>query len=300
MILPVDKILNVISPIEYIGDTEVEISELLPANSDLHNSNSLTWLNDKHLYLVSKIKFGVIICSNNLERSQINSGCGYIIVENPRLAFAKVIDSFFKKTHKPEINTSAKIHKSAVVGKNVGIGHNVIIEPDCIIGDNSSIDHNTVIKSGTVIGNNVKIGCNCTIGGTGFGYEKNENGDYILINHIGNVVLEDYVEVGNNTCIDRAVLGSTTLKVNSKVDNLVHIAHGVELGKNSMAIANSMIAGSTIIGANVWVAPSASVINGIRIDDEAIIGMAAMVKKPVKKGQVIVGNPGRDISERHK
>jgi UDP-3-O-[3-hydroxymyristoyl] glucosamine N-acyltransferase len=109
-------------------------------------------------------------------------------------------------------------------------------------------------------------------------------------------VIEDGVEIGNNTTIDRAVLGSTFIRKNSKIDNLVHIAHGVEIGENSLIIANAMVAGSTSIGRNVWVAPSASIINKISVGDNSIIGMGAVVVRSVSEGQTIVGNPGKDIA----
>ncbi len=90
---------------------------------------------------------------------------------------------------------------------------------------------------------------------------KNEEGKYSIIPHMGNVVIKNQVEIGNNTCIDRAVLGSTIINENVKIDNLVHISHGVSLGANSLIIANTMIAGSSIIGENVWVSPSSSILN---------------------------------------
>jgi UDP-3-O-[3-hydroxymyristoyl] glucosamine N-acyltransferase len=154
-----------------------------------------------------------------------------------------------------------------------------------------------VIKKNTVIEANSSVGCNCTIGGVGFGYEKNSDGDFELIPHIGNVVLKNNVEVGNNTTIDRAVLGSAILHENVKVDNLVHIAHGVQIGRNSMIIANFMIAGSVIIGENSWIAPSSSILYKVVIEENVTVGLGAVVLKNVPKGDVIVGNPGRKLNK---
>jgi UDP-3-O-[3-hydroxymyristoyl] glucosamine N-acyltransferase len=157
------------------------------------------------------------------------------------------------------------------------------------------IDSNTVIKKGTIIGNRVKIGANNTIGGVGFGYEKNEAGAYEVMPHIGNVIIEDDVEIGNNTAIDRAVLGSTLIRRNAKIDNLVHIAHGVEIGENTLVIAHAMVAGSVKVGKNVWIAPASAILNKIQVGDESTIGMGAIVLKEVSPGQTVVGNPARDI-----
>jgi UDP-3-O-[3-hydroxymyristoyl] glucosamine N-acyltransferase len=143
----------------------------------------------------------------------------------------------------------------------------------------------------------VKVGCNCTIGGTGFGYEKDENGEFQLIPHLGNVVLEDYVEIGNNTCIDRAVLGSTILEENVKVDNLVHIAHGVKVMRNSVVIANAMVAGSVVIGENSWISPSVSILNQKKVGNNALVGLGAVVIKDVEDNDIIVGNPGKSIKK---
>lgn len=127
----------------------------------------------------------------------------------------------------------------------------------------------------------------------GFGYEKNEQGDYEVLPHIGNVIIKDNVEIGNNNCIDRAVLGSTILHKNVKVDNLVHIAHGVVIDENSLIIAHAMIGGSTEIGKNVWVSPGALIINKLKVEDNSLIGMGAVVVRKVDKNTVVAGNPAK-------
>jgi UDP-3-O-[3-hydroxymyristoyl] glucosamine N-acyltransferase len=107
--------------------------------------------------------------------------------------------------------------------------------------------------------------------------------------------MEEYVEIGNNTCVDRAVMGSTFLRKNVKVDNLVHIAHGCDIGENSLVIANAMVAGSVQMGKNCWIAPSSSILNKVKIAHDATIGMGAVILKDVQKGEVVVGNPGKVI-----
>jgi UDP-3-O-[3-hydroxymyristoyl] glucosamine N-acyltransferase len=152
-----------------------------------------------------------------------------------------------------------------------------------------------VIKSNTIIGNNVTIGCNCTIGGAGFGYEKNEVNEYKFMPHLGGVKISDNVNVGDNCSIDKGVLENTFIGEGVKIDNLVHIAHGVQIGSNSLIIANTMIGGSASIGKNVWVAPSASLINKIKIGDAAIIGMGAVVIKDVDNSTTVAGNPAKPL-----
>jgi UDP-3-O-[3-hydroxymyristoyl] glucosamine N-acyltransferase len=298
MSIKVKDILAKIDYIKFIGDEQSLIEKPVGLNGENSNPNVLMWVNAKNISLLEQIKAGTIIVPKEALKVKMNADCQIIWVENPRRAFMQVLNDFFVKEKVHAIAANATIHSSVKLGKNVGIGSNVVIEENCEIGDNTTIDHNTVIKENTIIGKNVIIGSNNTIGGAGYGYEKNEEGQFEFIPHLGNVVIKDLVEIGNNTCIDRAVLGSTILDQNVKVDNLVHIAHGVHAGLNSMIIANSMIAGSVKIGANAWIAPSASILNQKSIGDNALIGMGAVVLKNVPEGKIFIGNPARDLKER--
>lgn len=291
----ITDILNGISYIKFVGNKQALVS--IPAPLDVKNEDPtiLMWVNEANMLLLDKVTAGTIICGEAF--TNYIDTCNYIVVDGPRLAFKQVVEKFFMPAYLPGISSTAQIHPTAVVGNRVSIGHHVVVEENCVINDGCSIGHNTVLHQNTQLGNNVKIGCNNTIGGVGFGYEKDIDGEYSLIPHIGNVVIKDNVEIGNNSCIDRAVLGSTTLHENVKVDNLVHIAHGVSIGKNSLIIANAMVAGSTIIGENVWFAPSASVLNKKTIANNAVIGMGAVVVKNVNEGEVIIGNPGKPLAK---
>jgi UDP-3-O-[3-hydroxymyristoyl] glucosamine N-acyltransferase len=294
--MKVKDIVNALGPARLIGRGEqavVKVVQLDPSNA---GEGNLSWCSDKNRELLGRISSGIIICSTNIRKEEMNEGCTYIAVENPRLAFLKVVSEFFSHDETEyRIEDTARIHPSAKISGNVRIGHNVVIEENVVIGEYSVINSNTVIHRDTKIGSRVKIGANNTIGGVGFGYEKDEQGNYIFIPHIGNVVIEDSVEIGNNTCIDRAVLGSTILRKNVKVDNLVHIAHGVEVGENSLIIANAMVAGSVKIGKDAWIAPSASILNKKLVGDDALVGMGAVVLKDVPAGDIVAGSPARSI-----
>lgn len=292
----IKNIIELISPIVVIGNTSIKVSNAIQLNEANNSPDVIMWVSAKNIHKLSKLQAGVVLCPNlELEKKD---NCTYIICENPRLAFQKVLSTFFLPPREYGISTSAFIDPSVKLGLDSFIGHNVVIEANCIIGDNVSIGHNTVIKKDTIIGNNVIIGSNNIIGGIGFGYEKDETGEYVIIPHLGNVIIKDKVEIGSNTCIDRAVLGHTVLEENVKVDNLVHIAHGVKIGKNSLIIANAMVAGSVEIGQNVWVAPSSSILNGLKVDDNALIGLGAVVVKNVAKDVIIIGNPGKALEKR--
>ena len=301
MKLSVLKILTTLSKAEFIGNKSHEINQIISLNEliDIENQHQyLTWCSLKNQNLLSSLKNATIICDKKTETLYLkNKNCNFILVDNPRIAFKTILTDFFvtNTSHICKIESTAIIDKSVILGNNISIGHNVIIEKNVKIGDNCQIKHNSILHENSIVGNNVKIGCNCTIGGLGFGYELNEKGEYEFIPHIGNVIIEDNVEIGNNTCIDKAVLGSTKIMRNVKIDNLVHIAHGAKIGENSLIIANSVIAGSSTIGKNVWVAPSANIKNNLTIGDNSIIGIGAVVLKNVSNNVTIIGNPGREL-----
>jgi len=272
--------------------------------------NSIGWCSDKNIDLLGSLTQGNVIVSNEVYRNitfgasfagaKLHNDVYLIPVDNPRHAFLKVLQAFFvEQPVLGEINSSAQIDSSVRINRNtVNIAANVVIEKGCSIGENVIIGANSVIKTDTIIEDGCKIGANCTIGGIGFGYELNEENSYELMPHIGNVYLKKNVEIGNNVCIDRAVMGSTLLSENVKVDNLVHIAHGVQIGKNSLIIANSMIAGSVEIGENVWVSPSASIRQKLIIDNDALIGMGAVVVKNVDSSSIVAGNPAKPFPKK--
>jgi len=293
--MKVKEILESIKYIKFIGDQNIEIERVVSITEIGNVLNAISWCNDNNSELLKNcVSTSVIIISNNIE-IESNQFKNYIIVENPRRTFQEILINFFMETRKAQRSPTAVIDSSSVYGDNVFIGHNVVIEANCKIGNNVAILHNTIIFKGTIIGNNVTIGANNTIGGVGFGYEKNNSGDFELIPHIGNVIIKDKVDIGNNTCIDKAVLGSTIIEENVKIDNLVHIAHGVHVGRNSVVIANAMVAGSVNIGENSWIAPSASILNKKNIGTNSLVGLGAVVTKDVEDNTIVAGNPAKFI-----
>lgn len=295
MMISLKEILNSIDYIDYQGAKELIINEVVSLDFINGKDNAISWCNDKNLNKLEKVNSSSLIIVSKFVNSEVVDRLNCIIVDNPRRTFQEVLLKFFTKKREAKINKTAFIDKDCILGNNVFIGYNVVIENKCTIGENVVILHNTVILEGTIIGDNVVIGSNNTIGGIGFGYEKTDIGDFKLIPHIGNVVIGDNVDIGNNTCIDRAVLGSTILEENVKVDNLVHIAHGVKVGRNSVVIANAMVAGSVNIGENSWIAPSSSIINKKSVGDNALVGLGAVVTKNVESNTIVAGNPAKFI-----
>jgi UDP-3-O-[3-hydroxymyristoyl] glucosamine N-acyltransferase len=238
----------------------------------------------------------------------------YIEVPEPDKAFAKIIVKFFTPEIKLEgIDKTASIDSSVEVGNGASIGKNVVISAGCKIGNNVKIFHNTVILENvdidddSIIYQNVSIRENCkvgkrvivhansVIGSDGFGYYNDEQGAFQKIPQIGNVVLEDDVEIGSNVSIDRAALGSTILKRGVKVDNLVQIAHNVSIGEDSAIASQTGISGSTKIGKHVLLAGQVGLAGHIEITDNVILYAKSGISTNITKPGTYFGYPAKDI-----
>ena len=240
-----------------------------------------------------------------------------IRVENSYHAFAKLLEVYNQiknnKTgiEKPSfISASAKICKNvyvcafAYIGDNSIIGDNTKVFPQSYIGDNAVIGANCTLFSGVKIYSDCKIGNYVTlhsgviVGGDGFGFAPNSEGNYNKVPQIGNVVIEDHVEVGASTTIDRATLGSTIIRKGVKLDNLIQVAHNVEIGENTVIAAQSGIAGSTKIGANCMIGGQVGIVghltiaNGVKIAAQSGIGNSI-----TKEGEIFQGSPAFSIGE---
>jgi len=207
-----------------------------------------------------------------------------IFSKTPRLQMAKLSRLFdYEKISTKTKTTSSGIiiHPTAYVHPSVLLSPGVVIDPNVTIYGKVTIGENTHISAGTVIG------------GDGFGYEKDEDGTYFKIAHLGGVVIGNNVEIGANTCIDRGTLGDTIIEDGVKIDNLVHIAHNVHMKKNSVAIAQSMIAGSCIIEEGAWIAPCSAIREGSTIGKDALVGLGSVVVKDVASNTVVKGVPAK-------
>lgn len=295
--IKIGDIVELLDPTGFRGNALAQIAEPIPLNPENERDDVLMWCNENGIDQLRELNAGTVICPVD-HGIEYNDDVNYILVEKPRMAFMQVLREFWVEEKFTGIAESAKIHSSAKIGNNVSIGEHVVIEKGVTIGDDSRIGHNSVILHDCRLGTKVTVGSQCTIGGIGFGYELNEAGDYEMMPHLGNVIIEDEVEIGNNTCIDRAVMGSTHIGRNVKIDNLVHIAHGVQIGQNALIIANAMVAGSVEIGDDAWVSPSASILNKSKVGASALVGMGAVVIRNVDANSIVAGSPAKEIRKR--
>lgn len=232
-----------------------------------------------------------------------------VVVPNGDQALLSLIDIFYPKpaveygvSSKSDIHTTAKVSEKAqigafvavgthsVIGDETVVGTNVSIGENVSIGSNCSIHPNVVIYDDCVIGDHVVIHSGSTIGTDGFGYVNTAQGHY-KIRQVGNVVIEDHVEVGSNVCIDRATFASTVIGEGSKIDNLVQIAHNVQIGKHSIVVAQAGIAGSTTIGNFVIVGGQSAIVDHVNIADGVILGGRTGVMGDIKDKGVYFGTP---------
>ena len=173
------------------------------------------------------------------------------------------------------------------------VGPNVLIERGVVLGENIIFEGNNYIHSGTTIGDNVLIQANTVIGGEGYSHEYIED-ELIHLPHIGGVIIEANVTIGSCVCIDKGLLAYTILKEGCRIDNLVHIAHDVYIGRNAFIVACSMLGGRAVLEGGCWIAPNSSIKNGIKIGHNALVGMHSCVLKNVGNGKVVYGVPAKE------
>jgi UDP-3-O-[3-hydroxymyristoyl] glucosamine N-acyltransferase len=282
--------------------------------------NTLSFLgNPKYTNYIYTTDASVVLVNNSLVLDKpVKSTCTLIRVENAYEAFAKLLQMYNQaKGNKVGIEQPSFIHPTAkigndcyvgafaYVGQNVKIGNGVKLFPGVYVGDNCEIGNNTTLNSGVRVYHECKIGANCivhantVIGSDGFGFAPNTHGqEFEKVPQVGNVVIEDHVEIGSNSCIDRATMGSTILRRGVKLDNLVQIAHNVEIGENTVIAGLTGVAGSTKVGKNCMIAAQVGIVGHIRIADNVkIAGQSGIGNSIEKEGEIVQGSPAFSIGD---
>ena len=220
-----------------------------------------------------------------------------IRVNNPKVALAEIGNQFFVEPPKAGIHPTAIIDSDAKIGKNVTIGAYCVIGK-ATIGDNSVLDSNVRVYDDTIMGKGCVIKAGAVLGGAGFGYEKDADGNKFRFPQIGQLIMGDYVEVGANTCIDRGALADTVIGNYTKINNLCHIAHNNKIGKNVTITGCVNVSGSNVIDDDVWIAPNSSIRGWVHIEKGATVGMGAVVVKNIPEGETWVGNPAHKLEKK--
>lgn len=299
------------------GDENVEVSKLAKIEEGI--TGSLTFLsNPKYTPYIYKTEASIVIVDKDLELEQSVTST-LIRVENAYQAFSKLLEYYNEvKMNKSGIEQPVFISESATygenlylgafsyIGSNVSIGENVKIYPNSYIGDNVHIGDNTTIFAGTKLYSETQIGNNCIIhagvvvGADGFGFAPSEKGSYNKVPQIGNVIIEDNVEVGAGSTIDRATLGSTIIRKGVKLDNQIQIAHNVEVDENTVIAAQTGIAGSTKIGKNCMIGGQVGMAGHLTIGDNVRIQAQTGIGRNVKDNEVLQGSPAFNYGDYNK
>ena len=297
------------------GNPKVEVNNI--AKIEEGEPGTLAFLaNPKYNHYLYETKASIVLINNDFKLEK-KVDTTLVRVENAYESFASLLELYQQSRFvesETGISDKSVIESSTTVGENLYLGHFSVIGNNCKIGNDINIHHNVTIGDNVVIGNNVTIrsganiyydsviGNNCYIhsgvvlGAEGFGFAPQETGEYKKIPQVGNVVLEDNVEIGANACIDRATMGSTILRKGVKVDNLVQIAHNVEIDTNTVIAAQTGISGSTKIGKSCIFGGQVGLIGHLKISDGTIFAAQAGVSRNVKKtGEVLQGTPAIDL-----
>ncbi|MCW3076442.1 MAG: UDP-3-O-(3-hydroxymyristoyl)glucosamine N-acyltransferase [Bacteroidetes bacterium] len=300
------------------GDKNALVNNLSKIEEGL--PKTLSFLsNPKYTPYIYTTDASIVIVNNSLVLDKpIKSTCTLIRVDNAYESFAKLLAMYHEvKGSKTGIEQPSFIHQTAklgtdcyigafaYIGQNVQIGNNVKIYPNVYVGDNCTIGDNTCIYPGVKIYHECKIGGHCTIhsntviGSDGFGFAPNSQGEaFAKVPQIGNVIIEDQVEIGSNSSIDRATMGSTILRKGVKLDNLVQIAHNVEVGENTVIAGLTGVAGSTKVGKNCMIAAQVGIVGHIKIADGVkIAGQSGIGNSIEKEGDIVQGSPAFSIGD---
>ncbi len=302
---------------EVEGDADVEVSKL--AKIEEGSEGSLTFLaNPKYTHFIYTTEASVTIVDKDfVAENEISTTL--IRVEDAYKAFSQLLEYYNQvKMNKSGIEQPVFISESSQMGDNlylgafsyigekVRIGNNVKIYPNVYIGDNVKIGNDVVVFAGakiyseTVIGNNCVIHSGVIVGADGFGFTPNEQGEYSKVPQTGNVIIEDNVDVGAGTTIDRATLGSTVIRRGVKLDNQIQIAHNVEIGENTVIAAQTGIAGSTKIGKNCMIGGQVGIVGHLVIGNNVRIQAQSGIGRNVKDDEVLQGSPALKYGDYNK
>ena len=291
------------------GDANRKVSDVGPIESA--QEGQLSFLCDaKYIHHLSNTNASVVLMTESITFDD-KTNATLIRVENARAAMGQLL-SLVAKAMNPskqgveqpsfvsegvQVPDDAYIGAFAYIGKNVQLGKGVQIYPHTYIGDNVKIGDNTILYSGVKVYYNCVIGKDCilhagvVIGSDGFGFEPNAQGVNQKLPQIGNVIIEDDVEIGANTTVDRAMMGSTFIRRNAKLDNLVQVAHNVEIGESTFMCAQVGVAGSTKVGGHCILAGQVGVAGHITIADNCVFGAQSGIANHVKKPGLYQGSP---------
>jgi UDP-3-O-[3-hydroxymyristoyl] glucosamine N-acyltransferase len=270
-------------------------------------SGSVTWaqaLTPESREVLDRLSGALIVLpkpSNPDEQKFLDSlasGNALLVVEEPRLVLARILARFFShlELHLDRgIDPSARVDRSAQIGADVTIGPFCFIGKDVIIGDGTILHTGVAVHSRTIVGRNCVLKSNAVVGSRGFGFVQTSDGSFEHFPQIGQVIIEDDVEIGACTAIDRPGLGTTRILRGTKIDNLCHVGHNAEIGPNAIVTACTEIGAGVVVRDGAWLGPNSCSIEGVTIDTRSFVGIGSTVLADVAAGAVVAGSPAEPI-----
>jgi UDP-3-O-[3-hydroxymyristoyl] glucosamine N-acyltransferase len=246
--------------------------------------------------LIRDTKAGVIICKDEAALKELAAGKTLVAVADPRLTFIRLVQRLFAEPRPQGIHPTAMIEPGAKIDPTAYVGPFTYVGKS-EIGERTVIHGHAHIYSKVRIGRNVTIHAGAVLGADGFGYQRNEIGELEKFPHVGGILIEDDVEIGANTCIDRGTLGDTIIRQGAKISKLVHVAHNVVVGRHSTVMSHAMVCGSTRIADYAWISPSACIRDEISVGAHSVVGLGAVVVKNVPDDATVMGVPARPLDE---
>jgi UDP-3-O-[3-hydroxymyristoyl] glucosamine N-acyltransferase len=302
---------------ELVGNPDVVVSDVSKIEEGLEGTLSFL-ANPKYEKFLYTTRASVVLVNRDL-LIHGNVNATLIKVADAYKAFASLLELYASSLpRKTGTEQPCFIHPTAVIGsecyigafaylgEKVSIGNNVKLYPHVYVGDGVKIRDNTTLYAGVKVYQGCLIGANCiihastVIGSDGFGFAQDENQDFKKIPQLGNVIIEDDVEIGSNVSIDRSTMGSTRIGRGTKIDNLVQIAHNVEVGSNTVIISQAGIAGSTKVGNQCVIAAQAGLIGHLKIGNKVIIGAQSGVTSDIEDNMIRLGSPAIDAGTQKK
>lgn len=302
MKLNLEDILEIISAGEcHYPNPHLVIDRFMPIQSALPNAAS--WINSSSVEAVSRVQASgasLIVAEQNfpINKTGLQSKT-FILCENPRLEFARLVAAFKKKSQTWNIHPSTLIHPDAEISDQASIG------PHCIIGKvrigkDTIIHGHCHIHDDVTIGSGVTIHAHTCIGSDGFSFERNKIGELEKFPHIGICVIEDNVEIYPFANIDRGTLGEVRIGQGSKIDHHAHVGHNCTVGRNSIITAGVVMCGGSSVGDETWIGVHSTIKDGISVGSRAFIGLHSLVIKDVPEGECWVGAPARFLRKHPK
>ena len=263
---------------------------LINSVSSLSNPKANSLVFSKKAFNYDGIDSLLVICTEAVrEQCILQTKLSFIVVSNPRLVFAKVVQNFFLETPIPHI------HPTAVVAENAKLHPSASIGAYCVVESGVSIGEGSVIKNHVVISGNVKIGKFCyiksgaVIGEEGFGFDFEDDQTPVRLPHLGSVEIGDFVEIGSNATVARGTLDNTIVGKHTKIDDHVHIAHNCNIGINCVITACAALSGGVTLGGSNWIGPNSAIIQKIKIHENAFVGIGSVVTESIKTRSKVMG-----------